>query len=254
MTLQKNSLLLLATLFFTLVLTACGSTGSDPGNPPTTGRTEVPFEIVDDAPLPVESLRELVIGMPGVSALMHEDTLYLIATAGPQANTCYDLTVENVFLTDAGLDLDLRLLEPGPDDACGEAIVFPAVTIKIEEPPIAAGDKISHNLPENNMVRDGTWDLLHPLEHDRLRDVKVESTENGITVTGQARDIFEGHLQYSVLHEGWLVDNGVTLLDDSYGQWVDFEIELDRGDTVFLYTHSARDGSLEGVAVAQLDS
>lgn len=250
--LVKRPVLLILSM---VLLAACTSfNASDDRNPgdenSPAGDTGVPFSIVDDLPPAIKTLQEITRGMPGVFAAMDRDDLYIMASAGPYPNTCYALTVEKVSIISGELHVDLNLQEPTDDDVCGEAIVYPQQVVRIDDPSIQAGSPIIHDLPDNPLWnQDGT--TLAPWQHDRIRNLEFRADDGELKVTGQARDIFEGHLQYSVFDNGWFIESGVTVIDDTYGRWADFELPIDRGDTVMLYTHSAKDGSLEGVSVVK---
>jgi len=184
-------------------------------------------------------------GQLGVFQQVAGERTYILVSWGEKPTGGYEVVVDDVTAVgEETLRLAITLTAPGNDDVVTDAITYPLAVVAVA--PAQYYDLEPH-FDGARFLENGSFRIEEPALFTVVGDQ--------VRVAGEAR-VFEGVFEISV-EDGHNVLAHATMQVEGAPAWAPFDVTLELTETptspngvVFIYTHSAADGSIrDAIAV-----
>ena len=116
-------------LILEVLLAGCGKTASEPKD-----KTKVDYTVVENEDLPAELMKVIEKKKDKVLRLTYttKDYTYVVVGYGKKDKTGYSIRVNDVYIGDGALYVDMNLIGPKENEQVNEVDTFPVIVIKME--------------------------------------------------------------------------------------------------------------------------
>lgn len=213
--------------------------GGDQGSADGEGAIDWEIPAMDELPGEVAAWIEEQQTQIGISQMVADGRTYILVAWGEKPTGGYEVTVEDVAAAgEEALRLDIKLTAPEDEAAVTQAITYPFALIAVEP---GSYYRLEPHFDGGRFLENRSFRIEEPALFSEVTD--------HVRVAGEAR-VFEGVFQITV-------EDGHNVLADEVMQvagapaWAPFDVTLELTEqptspngVVFIYTHSAQDGSI----------